>query len=134
MMKLYKYLFYRLYTWNLNKWGENDLPQWNAMFIVSSMMFLNLILIGILLQAIGINIFYLEKTPKKEITFIATGLMIMNYFLFIHKGKYLEITRLLEKETPKKRKINTALIWLYVILSFTLFVIGIIILKELKGY
>ncbi|MDG5800164.1 hypothetical protein QA597_07370 [Marinilabiliaceae bacterium ANBcel2] len=58
MMKIYRYLYYRLYSWNLKTWGEKDLPQWNALFGVSFMMFLNLGLLGFLLQLLGVNIFF----------------------------------------------------------------------------
>ena len=129
MMKLYKYLYYRLYSWNLKTWGENDLPQWNALFGVSFMMFLNLSLVGLLLQAFGMNIFQRDELPKKELIIIMIGLFIINYFLFIRKDNYLTITKELKREAKQKRKINTYLIWLYVILSFALFVFGAILLK-----
>ncbi|MGD9929454.1 MAG: hypothetical protein AB7U05_05515 [Mangrovibacterium sp.] len=130
MMKLYRYLYYRLYSWNLKTWGEKDIPQWNALFGVSFMMFLNLGLVGLLLQAFGMNIFQRNELPKKELIVIMVGLFILNYFLFIHKGNYLTITKELKKETLKKRQANTFLIWLYVVLSFALFVFGAILLKN----
>lgn len=130
MMKLYRYLYYRLYTWNLKTWGEKDLPQWNALFGVSFMMFLNLGLVGLLLQAFGLNIFQRDELPKKELVFIMVGLFILNYFLFIRRGNYVTIKKELKKETKQKRKVNTYLIWLYVILSFTLFAFGAVLLKN----
>lgn len=130
MMKLYKYLYYRLYSWNLKTWGANDLPQWNALFGVSFMMFLNLGLVGLLLQAFGMNIFQRDELPKKELIIIMVGLFIINYFLFIRKDNYLTITKELKREAKQKRRINTYLIWLYVILSFALFVFGAILLKS----
>jgi hypothetical protein len=134
MIRLYKYLFYRLYSWNLKTWGESDLPQWNALFGVSFMMFLNLCLVGLLLQAFGMNIFLRDELPKKELIIIMVGLFILNYFLFIYKSKYLIIANDLKKETNQKRKTNTYVIWLYVIVSFLFFIFSAIILGKLKGY
>jgi hypothetical protein len=130
MIKLYKYLYYRLYSWNLKTWGVKDLPQWNALFGVSFMMFINLGLLGLLLQAIGINIFMRAELPKTELTIIMVGLFILNYFIFIRKSNYLTITKELKRETNQNRKTNTYLIWLYVILSFVLFVFGALLLKS----
>jgi hypothetical protein len=133
MMKLYRYLYYRLYSWNLKTWGEKDLPQWNALFGISFMMFLNLGLVGLLLQAFGLNIFQREELPKKELIVLMVGLFILNYFLFIRNGNYLSIVKELKKESSNKRKANTFLIWLYVVLSFSLFAFGAILVRYLNG-
>jgi len=121
---MFKYLYYRIYSWNHKKWGENDLPQWNALFGVSFMMFLNICFLCEILQFSGIIIFLQNETPKKEIAFIMLGLFVVNYFLFIHKNKYISITKNFMKESPEKRKSNTIILWLYIALSFTMFVLG----------
>jgi hypothetical protein len=130
MIKIYRYLYYRLYSWNLKTWGREDLPQWNALLGVSFMMFLNLGLLGFLLQAFGIKIFLRNELPKKGLIVIMVGLLILNYFLFIHNSNYVTITKELKQETLKKRKTNTFLIWLYVVLSFALFVFGAVLLQN----
>jgi len=133
MIKMFRYLYYRLYSWNLKTWGENDLPQWNALFGVSFMMFLNLGLLGLLLQLLGVNIFLCNELPKKELIIIMLSLFVLNYFLFVHKGNYRSISKELKKESPKKRKTNTFLLWTYVILSFALFAFGAIFIRKLYG-
>lgn len=133
MMKIYRYLYYRLYSWNLKTWGEKDIPQWNALFGVSFMMFLNLGLLGLLLQLLGVNIFLRDELPKKELVIIMISLFVLNYFLFVHKGNYRSIVKELKKEPPEKRRANTILIWLYVILSFALFVLSAVFIKKLNG-
>lgn len=130
MIRFYKYVYYRFYSWNLKTWGKEDFPQWNALLGVSFMMFLNLGLLGLLLQAFGINIFRRNELPKKELIVIMVGLFILNYFLFINNGNYLTYTKEFKQETLKKRKTNTFLIWLYVVLSFALFVFGAILLQN----
>lgn len=133
MMKIYKYLYYRLYSWNLEKFGEKDLPQWNALFGVSFMMFLNLSLLGLLLQLFGVNIFLFNELPKKEIAIIMLSLFVVNYFIFIYKSNYRSMIKVLKKESIEKRKENTILIWLYVLLSFLFFILGAIFIGKLKG-
>ena len=104
-MKLYQYLYYRLYSWNIKTWGNEDMPQWNALYGVSFMMFLNLGLIALLLQSFGIDIFSRESIPKKGIIIIALLILFINYFLFIKNKKYLSLKKKFEKENnPKMQK------------------------------
>ena len=133
MMKIYKYLYYRLYSWNLKTWGENDIPQWNALFGVSFIMCLNLGLLGLLLQLLGVNIFLRDELPKKELIIIMIILFVVNYFQFIHRGNYRSTVKELQKEPPKKRRINTFLIWAYVLLSFALFILSAMFIKKFNG-
>lgn len=133
MKKLFKYLYYRLYSWNLKAWGEKDLPQWNALFGVSFMMFLNLGIVGLLLQLFGINIFLRNELPKMELAILMLSLFVVNYFQFIYKVNYRSITKELQKESAEKRRINTVFLWLYVVLSFALFAFTAILIGKLKG-
>ena len=133
VLKLYKYLYYRLYSWNLKTWGMEDAPQWNALLGVSFMMFLNLLLLGHVLQYFDVNIFLREETPKKEAVAIGVILLGINYFIFIYKNKYKVIENQFKKETKWQRRKNALLLWLYVILSFALFVFGAILVRNLKG-
>lgn len=120
-MKLYKYLFYRLYIWNLKKWGKEDVPQWNALLGVTFMMYANILtILHVFLQFFDINIFILEQTPKKEIVILFVSLIVINFFIFIFRNKYLSIVSELKAESKKKKQINLIFLWLYVILSFTL--------------
>jgi hypothetical protein len=132
-MRLYEYLYYRLYSWNLKTWGQSDLPQWNALFGVSFMMLLNISLIGLLLQLFGVNIFLGDELPKREIVILMLGLFVLNYFLFIHKSNYKTLANKLKKENTKRRRVNTLLLWLYTMLSFNLVLVVAILIGKLKG-
>lgn len=103
------------------------------MFGVSFMMFLNLGLLGFLLQLLGVNIFLRDELPKKELIIIMLSLFVVNYFLFIYKGNYKSITKELKKEPLKKRRANTIFLWLYVLLSFGLFAFGAMSIGKFAG-
>ena len=119
MMKFYKYLYYRLYTWNLKKWGERDLPQFNALFGVSFMIILNIgILVGIL-DLFGFN-FIRDETPKVGIVILGFLILGLNYFWLVKNEKYKRITKEFEMESKNKRLRNTLFLWLYLILSFVI--------------
>lgn len=97
-------------------WGKSDAPEWNAFIGVSSMMFLNMIFLGLLLELFGIRIFVVGTTPKKIVLVIAIALFGLNYLLFTHSGKYKTIAKEYHNEKSKER--NTIILWLYIILSF----------------
>ncbi len=120
MRWLYKYLYYRLYSWNLKKWGEKDLPQWNALLGVSFMMFQNLFVMILLLQYLGINIPLPQKIPVMEIIVLMAGFFAVNYFWFIRKNKFYRIAVEFNREDARKRKKRTLLLWTYFVLSFVL--------------
>lgn len=131
-MKLYRFLYYRLYNWNLKTWGKKDLPQWNALFGVSFMMFVNLGIIAGILDILGLKIF-VEDTPKKEIAFALLALLTANYFWLVHNGKYKQIAKEFNKEPKDKRTRNIILLWLYVVASFFVVSIIAILSGKLKG-
>jgi hypothetical protein len=120
MIKLYKYLYYRLYTWNLRIWGEKDLPQWNAMFGVSFMMFMNICTIGFLLEVFGFIKIFDRQIPKIIVIIVMLIIFIVNYFQYIHNRGYNTITAEYKNEAVKRKKWNILLIWGYALLSFIL--------------
>ena len=132
-MKLYRYLYYRLYTWNLKTWGEKDLPQWNALFGVSFMMGLNLGTIAGIIDMIGVVNIFVENPPKNEIILFAFVILFTNYFWLLHNGKYKQIAKDYRNETKNKKLLNTLFLWLYVLVSFMVFSFIAILSGKLKG-
>ena len=119
-------MYYRLYAWNLRVRGKKDLPQWNALFAVTVVMLWNLFfLIGVILGLFfEINIFDLyENTPKKYIIIMIFVSYGINYFVFMHKGKYKVIGEKYKDEPLRKKRINMVLLYLYALVSFALFAI-----------
>ena len=119
MLKLYKYMYYRLYAWNLRTWGESDGPHFNALFGVSFMMFVNLFIIVGIFSIIGINT-TTGTAPRVGAVISLTALVAVNYFWLVHKGKYIQIAKDYEGEPKKKGLRNAVLLWLYVVLSFVI--------------
>lgn len=135
MMQLYKYLFYRIYEWNLKIWGKKDMPQWNAMFGVSFMMFLNLSIIALFLQLLfKIQLLNDYIILKEKIVLIMLSLFVINYFIFIDKQQYIIITKQFIKESPKRKIRNTFLLWVYVVFSFVLFALEARLIGILSGH
>jgi len=119
--KAIKYLYYRIYDWNLRAWGESDMPQYNAIIGVSFLMFLNIIGIFIAIEALTGNQYFLFL-PKGEYYAAATCLLLLlfNYFLLVRNGKYLTITEEFKKENSLQKRKGLVFVWLYVIGSFAI--------------
>jgi hypothetical protein len=100
-------------------WGESDLPQYNAMFATSFLIFLNITTLFILIEAL-MGTKYLVSIPMIE--YSAGGILLMlfvvNYFLLVRHGKYLKIAEELRKESQIQKRRGLIFIWLYIIGSF----------------
>lgn len=116
-MRFFKYLYYRLYTWNLKTWGENDGPQWNAAIGVSFMMILNIGILAAIIDIIGIDIIK-KKVPKIELIILTLSVFLINYFYLVHKGKYKKIASEFKDESKSQRLRMTFVLWLYLFFSF----------------
>lgn len=130
-MALYKYLYYRLYTWNLKTWGESDFPQYNALFGVSFMMFLNLVFIAGIFDIFGLK-GILRPAPKNAIIIVIVTIIAINYFWLV-KGKYRIIAKGFKNETKNKRLRNALLLWLYFIASFAIVICEAIFSGKMNG-
>ncbi len=126
-MKLFKYLYYRIYEWDLNTWGSGHRPQLRALFGVCSVMGVNILTIILILQFLGLT--NLINNKNFELGSVFLGLLlwgIMSSWL-VNNGKYEQIVMEYKNEPESKRHRNTIILWLYVILTFTMpWIIGIL--------
>jgi hypothetical protein len=100
----------------MKKWGVNDVPQFKAMFIVSLIMFLNIITVGLLLQKLwGIPFL---KQPKEVTAFFLIGTGLFSYFAFVHNNKYESIKREFMNESPKQATIHNVVMAIFIMLAF----------------
>ena len=128
-MKFYKYIYYRIYSWHLKKFGKNDAPQWSALFVVSLMVFCNIMFIMLLLNSFTIKtLYYGSNSARLEIILTVLVLYLANYFIFIVKKKYKKIVQEFKNEKPSERFRNTIKFWAYIILSITLPILYIYLL------
>lgn len=121
-MNIYKYIFYRTYTWQLKKWGAEDVPEYKAMFIVSIFASLNVLTIVLLLRKLGLINVDVQHLPKVVQLFLLFMVTIILYFSFVYHDKYKIIEENYKMETLKQRNINSVLVLLYMIASFYVYV------------
>ena len=118
LLRAYKYLYYRIYAWNLRTWGESDMPQFNALFAVSFLIFMNLISC-----LVAIEVCSGRHVTLSGLATIATGLTIITigYCLVVHNRKYQKMAKEFSSETPAQRRRRLIGVVIYVTLSFVTF-------------
>jgi hypothetical protein len=122
--KAIKYLYYRIYDWNLRAWGESDMPQYNAIIGVSFLIYLNIISLFIAIETLTGNQYFLFL-PNGEYYAAATCLLLLlvNYILLVRNGKYLKIAEEFKKENPSQKRKGLVFVWLYVTGSFVILIL-----------
>lgn len=105
MWKACKYLYYRIYSWNLKMWGESDIPEYNAMIAITMLLFLNIFSIPTVIESLtGIRIISVPELSKVTLALIILSGMGTSYFLFIHREKYREIEKEFNRETKSEKR------------------------------
>ncbi len=119
MMNIYKYIFYRTYTWRSKKWNDSDVvTAYRAVLIVSIFANMNILTIGLLLRALGLIEINVLHLPKIVIVLLWSGVVACLYLSFVYHDKYRIIEKEYKKETLKQRNINSVLVLVYMIASF----------------
>jgi hypothetical protein len=116
-MKVIDYLFFGIYN-SYYKDGnyKNDIPWYTAMMIFGAMFFLNVSLILSLLsprKGFPVN--------KPMALVIGGCCVLLSYFLFVWKKRYVSIYETYSKYNDRQKVINKVLSWLYFIGSIILF-------------
>ncbi len=99
--------------------GESDLPQYNALFAVSFLAFLNIVSIPTAIDlATGGNLIH-DSGGGKLIWFgLWFAVQLVSYFLLVVDSKYRKIAKEFSGETTVQKRTRLLVIWLYVIGSF----------------
>ncbi|MDB5048797.1 MAG: hypothetical protein JWO30_1868 [Fibrobacteres bacterium] len=116
-MKPFEYIYYRIYSWNLKKWGVSNMPHINALYLVSLMMFQNLYALALIAQFFGIDFALRTPLPEKEAIVTAFTVVVFNYFHFIRKGQYKSLAKKYSHELPNERRRNAVFVWIYMVMS-----------------
>jgi uncharacterized membrane protein len=130
---VYKYLYYRVYAWNLKKWGESDMPQFSALFLVLIFMFMNTMSILTAVEILaGGSLIEDQSSEQLILGGLALTISLTSYFLLVHRGKYKRIVADFCDESVTQRRVGLAAIWVYITSSFIAFFGLISMLHRLK--
>ncbi len=89
-----------------------------AVMTISVVFFANIFTIGAFLRKANILNRFMNR--PREAIFLMIVLLFINYFLFMHKKKYLNIKELFDNENRQKRIIGSTIVFLYCFISFIL--------------
>ena len=112
-------------------WGDLDNPTFTATIWITSMMAIHLMTIIFALQAITHIIFLIPQAPKISVV-LGTGILIVNHFLLVRKGKHQRIVEEFQNETIEERRKRTWWITFYFIASFCLLGLSVYLLIILR--
>lgn len=121
---MYKSVYYKLYKFakrTEKSWNSNmRMPELVAFFSISFLIMINLTCIIVILSKYPL---FLKDYKLTFIHFILIYLTILlvNYFLFLRKKKYLLIEKSFEKNTKTKRN-STFFFWLYLTITIVLII------------
>jgi len=129
MLKIYKYLYYRLYSWNFKLRGEKDIPEYNAAFGVAALMGIQFSTVMIFIDLFFIILYntkdFLPNIPKSIYVSSMIIFIIINYFWFVHKKRYLKIVEEYKQETKKIRLKKLLILWVVVLAHiFIIFILA----------
>ena len=128
-MKVFENFFLIVFHWNKKKWGYKESPQYNALFGISFMNFLNILSVGIVFQYLGMNIFLRSETPRILILCTLLVILLLNYFRFIYKSKYVQLYKKFEQKLRSQRHRIIIAFWSYLVISFASVVVLALLLR-----
>lgn len=122
MWKVYKYIYYWLYTWQKKLWGEDDIPEFNAVVGMSLSSAAILASIAVIIEMI-LNVHVIPSDLQKgKVALVGVFFLVIHYFAFMHKGKYKEIEKEFKQESKGERKRKGRWVLLYTFGSLAFFI------------
>ncbi|AWI25515.1 hypothetical protein HYN49_06175 [Flavobacterium pallidum] len=131
-MKLFLYhFFYRMYWWNTQIVKEKNFPVFSALLGVSVFTMLNIttIIFAYLVFVLKNPLAY----PKWLHIIVSAFALVLNYFIYVHKKKYLSILKTMSEVAKSKIRVRDALSTLYILLSFSMVVWIVICSRNALG-
>ena len=126
-MQVYRFIYYRLYSWNLKAWGAGDFPQYNACLWLALVSVVNVFSIALVL---GVDL----GAPGR---YLAVSLFVISavahYWYFIHTGRYGTLST--EFSQPLFSSVLIRMVpWAYGAGSPALFLLLLAVLGPIGGY
>lgn len=134
MYNFFEYLYYRIYDWQLRWFGDGWDPEFTAVLGVVHLQYFSTLTIIVIIEILtNSDIFFIIFSSKIIALIYGFFLMIINYFLFMRKGKYLLIAKKYKRKSKDYNKRKKLLIRFYIIGTIVLFPLTLIIKSILKG-
>lgn len=116
-MIFFKYIFYRIFSIYRKK-HDKDESSYTAMIFVNLFMFMNIFVVGGLLN--NFNLLPVFFKSKIQIIVFMVILLVINFFIFLHKNRFDIFCNEYEQKANSKSKQKGWIIVLYFIISTSL--------------
>lgn len=129
ILSAYKYLFVRIYIWQLKKFGAVNAPEYAAAYGVACLFLLNcytLIPLFRLLTGINVNLI-IRKPWAALIVWVIVSELIR--FSFTKQERYKKYAMEYDKETSDQRRKRSVYVWIYTIGTVGMFFLSVISLR-----
>ena len=115
MLRVYRYIYYRIYAWNLGMWGEHDGPQFNTCIALAVLSGVNLV-----------SLLLLAGRPQlphvRAVAILVFGASLLAHYLyFVRGGRYLTLEDEFHVRPPLSGRAGVVAVWAYVGGSLGLF-------------
>tara|TARA_R110002073_G_scaffold72537_1_gene177412 strand:+ start:410983 stop:411366 length:384 start_codon:yes stop_codon:yes gene_type:complete len=125
MLQVYKYIYFRVYSWNNYLWKNNQPAVFNTTLAVTLSFVAFILFIDFLIEKFfKVTFLLLFKNLYLSIGFTFV-VFIIHYFLFEYRNKYLKIEEEFKSERENKTQwlIKGFLVFLYALGPILLFII-----------
>jgi hypothetical protein len=122
LLMYHKYLFFRIYLWNLNSFGKDELPILNSLLGVS---LINCFQIFSLIFFLDGWIKFFDVNVVLFIFIVSLMVLFVNYLLLGRRERFEEIVILFQSETNENSERNNVWIAGYILGTLVLFIISI---------
>ncbi|MBC30706.1 MAG: hypothetical protein CMH48_07650 [Muricauda sp.] len=114
---MFYYIYYTLYKLTLLSPSKNEMPEHITNTVLSTILSFNIITIAKYLKLKGktIGFEFMENRVYYAITFIV--LIILGYFIFIRKKKFIQIEKKFDATPLKFRIVGFTLVTIYILFS-----------------
>jgi hypothetical protein len=113
MIRFYKYLIYRLYTWRLQK--KDDTPVGTIMYMMSVVHFFQLLFLYFVASTLFPTLRKIGPLTKVSGLIFVFGFALMFYLFIYNKEKWQRYVDEFKDETPEQRKKGTILVRLFTV-------------------
>lgn len=131
VLDAYRYLYFRIYDWNLRTWGENDVPQFNALIGTTFLTFLSLFNLALIFETLfGTSLLDLAGIGKLHVVIIFLVIGAVNYLLFVRNERFKRFRKVFEGESVKQKNLRLVYCVAFVVANFALFFLLIALKKS----
>lgn len=117
IFNVYKYLYYRSYSWFLKIRNNKIIPHLDALGFVSVVMFLNAIFIVMAIDCFNILLINSMEILETILLYIIILILLLNYIYFILNKRYLKIFNSYSYENKSQNKKRGIILLIFVFLS-----------------